>query len=73
MKLYNKKRDRINKKETEYPRKSCEVKQNTLFFLQTRPSKMIKVVNISWILPTHQELQIIFKKPTELSPLVLRI
>lgn len=73
MKLYNKKRDRINKKETEYPRKSREVKQKTLFFLQTRPSKMIKVVNISWILPTHQELHIIFKKPTELSPLVLRI
>lgn len=73
MKLYNKKRDRINKKETEYPRKSQEVKQKTLFFLQTRISKMIKVVNISWILLTHQELQIIFKKPTELSPLVLRI
>ena len=61
MKLYNKKRDRINKKETEYPRKSREVKQKTLFFLQTRISKMIKVVNISLILLTHQELQIILK------------
>lgn len=63
MKLYNKKRDRINKKETEYPRKSREVKQKTLFFLQTRISKMIKVVNISLILLTHQELQIILKNP----------
>ena len=70
--------ERITKKETEYPGNKVAVKQITLFFLQTKPSKMIG--SCKYILDLVHPPRIteilklkLFKKHTELPLLVLRI